>query len=76
MSTATTAAAKVWHNLRRQTRLAMALFNCGKDKVWLDPTKIHQISAAYTSACLFTIETSSRRIILTTIGNENYRRRY
>jgi large subunit ribosomal protein L19e len=38
-------------SLKLQKRLAAAVLECGRNKVWLDPNEINEISMANSSKC-------------------------
>jgi large subunit ribosomal protein L19e len=39
-------------SLKLQKRLAASVLNCGKRKIWLDPTEINEISMANSRALI------------------------
>ena len=37
-------------NLRHQRRVLMSMFNCGFDKIWIDPSKTKDVAKAKSSS--------------------------
>ncbi|KAI9018321.1 ribosomal protein L19e-domain-containing protein [Hyaloraphidium curvatum] len=60
-------------NLRTQKRLAAAVLNCGKRKVWLDPNEINEISNANSRQNIRKLYRDGLIIRLPAVSHSRYR---